>query len=129
MLRPGTSSGPGVSSGDEVRMAKSTNDSKSEGTNGEAKARRAPGRRSMDRKATDVHGLVASVADLARTKATTQAESHAVSARTATIELDALEKLSPEEVRRRAYELYVYLSLIHISEPTRLGMISYAVFC
>ena len=22
-----------------------------------------------------------------------------------------------------------YLSLIHISEPTRLGMISYAVFC
>jgi Protein of unknown function (DUF2934) len=89
-------------------MAKSTNDSKSEGTNGEAKARRAPGRRSMDRKATDVHGLVASVADLARTKATTQAESHAVSARTATIELDALEKLSPEEVRRRAYELYVY---------------------
>ena len=89
-------------------MAKNTNDSKSEGTNGEAKARRAPGRRSMDRKATDVHGLVASVADLARTKATTQAESHAVSARTATIELDALEKLSPEEVRRRAYELYVY---------------------
>src|SRR5450756_2826609 len=25
--------------------------------------------------------------------------------------------------------LYVKLSLIHISEPTRLGMISYAVFC
>src|SRR5450756_2847889 len=24
---------------------------------------------------------------------------------------------------------FVYLSLIHISEPTRLGMISYAVFC
>ena len=24
---------------------------------------------------------------------------------------------------------YLYLSLIHISEPTRLGMISYAVFC
>ena len=23
----------------------------------------------------------------------------------------------------------MYLSLIHISEPTRLGMISYAVFC
>ena len=23
----------------------------------------------------------------------------------------------------------IYLSLIHISEPTRLGMISYAVFC
>ena len=26
-------------------------------------------------------------------------------------------------------DLYVQLSLIHISEPTRLGMISYAVFC
>src|SRR5450756_3083642 len=28
-----------------------------------------------------------------------------------------------------AYEAMVALSLIHISEPTRLGMISYAVFC
>src|SRR5450756_3195531 len=27
------------------------------------------------------------------------------------------------------HALYEYLSLIHISEPTRLGMISYAVFC
>src|SRR5659263_118640 len=27
------------------------------------------------------------------------------------------------------YRLVVELSLIHISEPTRLGMISYAVFC
>src|SRR5659263_750706 len=26
-------------------------------------------------------------------------------------------------------ECIVFLSLIHISEPTRLGMISYAVFC
>src|SRR5665648_1207431 len=25
--------------------------------------------------------------------------------------------------------IFEYLSLIHISEPTRLGMISYAVFC
>eukprot|EP00826_Nyctotherus_ovalis_P058879 TRINITY_DN8139_c0_g1_i7.p1 TRINITY_DN8139_c0_g1~~TRINITY_DN8139_c0_g1_i7.p1 ORF type:complete len:109 (-),score=17.48 TRINITY_DN8139_c0_g1_i7:12-338(-) len=25
--------------------------------------------------------------------------------------------------------IFLYLSLIHISEPTRLGMISYAVFC
>src|SRR5665648_1042248 len=25
--------------------------------------------------------------------------------------------------------LFLHLSLIHISEPTRLGMISYAVFC
>src|SRR5450759_5883931 len=28
-----------------------------------------------------------------------------------------------------ALALFFYLSLIHISEPTRLGMISYAVFC
>src|SRR5665648_1126947 len=27
------------------------------------------------------------------------------------------------------YAVDIYLSLIHISEPTRLGMISYAVFC
>src|SRR5450759_1097272 len=31
----------------------------------------------------------------------------------------------PEQLRALALEL----SLIHISEPTRLGMISYAVFC
>src|SRR5450759_3215729 len=30
---------------------------------------------------------------------------------------------------RRNRKLLVHLSLIHISEPTRLGMISYAVFC
>src|SRR5450756_1843408 len=29
----------------------------------------------------------------------------------------------------RLYEMIWKLSLIHISEPTRLGMISYAVFC
>src|SRR5450759_585359 len=28
-----------------------------------------------------------------------------------------------------SFSLYIRLSLIHISEPTRLGMISYAVFC
>src|SRR5450756_3012198 len=33
--------------------------------------------------------------------------------------------VAPEEL----FSNYVYLSLIHISEPTRLGMISYAVFC
>src|SRR5450759_5551529 len=30
---------------------------------------------------------------------------------------------------RLGYSGVLYLSLIHISEPTRLGMISYAVFC
>src|SRR5450759_919913 len=29
----------------------------------------------------------------------------------------------------RSYAVVCFLSLIHISEPTRLGMISYAVFC
>src|SRR5450756_2879555 len=39
------------------------------------------------------------------------------------------------EALRRTGDLFLYdlkdlgLSLIHISEPTRLGMISYAVFC
>src|SRR5665648_1237970 len=32
------------------------------------------------------------------------------------------------ELKESVFEHY-YLSLIHISEPTRLGMISYAVFC
>src|SRR5450756_2782255 len=32
-------------------------------------------------------------------------------------------------VRRRVMTTWQFLSLIHISEPTRLGMISYAVFC
>src|SRR5450756_491965 len=31
--------------------------------------------------------------------------------------------------RENLFGRLVYLSLIHISEPTRLGMISYAVFC
>src|SRR5450756_271769 len=31
--------------------------------------------------------------------------------------------------RRLSHHRVLYLSLIHISEPTRLGMISYAVFC
>src|SRR5450756_2705243 len=38
----------------------------------------------------------------------------------------ALDHIEKEE---RLNYLAYYLSLIHISEPTRLGMISYAVFC
>src|SRR5450759_5692488 len=40
-------------------------------------------------------------------------------------------KLSDFDLQYEAYFLNnnKYLSLIHISEPTRLGMISYAVFC
>src|SRR5450759_4998433 len=32
-------------------------------------------------------------------------------------------------LQEAGYKTGLYLSLIHISEPTRLGMISYAVFC
>src|SRR5450759_3682549 len=46
---------------------------------------------------------------------------------------DAVTVLNPETYINRDYNLSVQgginLSLIHISEPTRLGMISYAVFC
>ena len=34
-----------------------------------------------------------------------------------------------DEVRRAVAYSFSGLSLIHISEPTRLGMISYAVYC
>src|SRR5450756_2869669 len=38
--------------------------------------------------------------------------------------------ISPARLGRVGVKIIVYyLSLIHISEPTRLGMISYAVFC
>src|SRR5450756_1840097 len=36
---------------------------------------------------------------------------------------------SPSTLDRRTRGASLGLSLIHISEPTRLGMISYAVFC
>ena len=39
--------------------------------------------------------------------------------------IDDLDRLTGEEI----LEVLKLLSLIHISEPTRLGMISYAVFC
>ena len=35
---------------------------------------------------------------------------------------------NPDKIKIRALAAHT-LSLIHISEPTRLGMISYAVFC
>src|SRR5450759_5817551 len=37
--------------------------------------------------------------------------------------------LPDRDVRAPAPHKHLHLSLIHISEPTRLGMISYAVFC
>src|SRR5450756_2483564 len=39
------------------------------------------------------------------------------------------ERYAIAALRRQGLSLSAILSLIHISEPTRLGMISYAVFC
>ena len=41
----------------------------------------------------------------------------------------AFRKRTGRSVQRREKKWDSILSLIHISEPTRLGMISYAVFC
>src|SRR5450759_5561958 len=42
----------------------------------------------------------------------------------------AVQSVGCEDMGFKAPEdRFQYLSLIHISEPTRLGMISYAVFC
>src|SRR5450756_873010 len=51
-----------------------------------------------------------------------------------TADLTCIEKMIDlelgEEIAKKALgSTGEYLSLIHISEPTRLGMISYAVFC
>ena len=39
------------------------------------------------------------------------------------------DQFQDDKILRENYIDRIYLSLIHISEPTRLGMISYAVFC
>ena len=48
-------------------------------------------------------------------------------------ELADLQSVTPEDIQKAARTYFtrerLSLSLIHISEPTRLGMISYAVFC
>src|SRR5450759_1272492 len=40
-----------------------------------------------------------------------------------------VEEVLPVDSVEEYFEHFPVLSLIHISEPTRLGMISYAVFC
>src|SRR5450756_1954766 len=45
------------------------------------------------------------------------------------IKVDREERPDVDDVYMTAVQLTSGLSLIHISEPTRLGMISYAVFC
>jgi hypothetical protein len=78
-------------------MAKSSNGGKTKATNGETKARRTPARRRTDKSAADA--TVAMAADLARLE---QAADTAALARP----LEAVGP-SPEEVRRRAYDIYV----------------------
>src|SRR5450756_2413256 len=53
---------------------------------------------------------------------------HAIAKRSAA-NVDFLTGTNLNEVRFWLITVPLLLSLIHISEPTRLGMISYAVFC
>src|SRR5659263_489578 len=46
-----------------------------------------------------------------------------------TMDLDLFRRIIDQAPAAGVYEVALFLSLIHISEPTRLGMISYAVFC
>jgi hypothetical protein len=68
-------------------MAKSTKDDRTKATRGEVKTRRAPERRRTGKQAVETPVAVAS--ELAGSERTEAAD------------------LNPEEVRRRAYELYV----------------------
>src|SRR5450756_2736558 len=45
------------------------------------------------------------------------------------VDLETQKNLPRGRLRARSRRAILTLSLIHISEPTRLGMISYAVFC
>ncbi|GAB5830880.1 hypothetical protein JMUB7547_28020 [Staphylococcus aureus] len=45
------------------------------------------------------------------------------------MDINGLDKISTEVVVTARDSLVIGLSLIHISEPTRLALISYAVFC
>src|SRR5450756_2703578 len=42
---------------------------------------------------------------------------------------ETITSLTRTTINTQSGRSFIYLSLIHISEPTRLGMISYAVFC
>src|SRR5450756_2004243 len=47
----------------------------------------------------------------------------------AMVDAETAARLKQTDTQRIQRAMEIYLSLIHISEPTRLGMISYAVFC
>jgi hypothetical protein len=86
-------------------MAKNTTGGTTKGTGGVAKARRAPGRRRTDKKPADT--VVASAPDLARSKPAAQLHTAVATEATDRAVLDADFAPSPDEVQRRAYELYV----------------------
>src|SRR5450756_3041941 len=54
---------------------------------------------------------------------------HRVSLRIITLPIQSQGIITRDNVSVDVSAVAYYLSLIHISEPTRLGMISYAVFC
>src|SRR5450756_1550862 len=61
-------------------------------------------------------------------------EKHLAALHAAAAAIEGVDIYHTEEIYRRVQaiavpETTISLSLIHISEPTRLGMISYAVFC
>jgi hypothetical protein len=85
-------------------MAKSSNGSTTKGPTDETKARRAPARRTASRKPTDA---AASAPDLARTEPAAQRQQVAASGAKERASRNTPNAPSPEEVRRRAYELYV----------------------
>jgi hypothetical protein len=74
-------------------MAKSTNGGKTKATTAEPKARRAPARRRTDKKTAEAP--IAMASELATPGQATATISPEIAA------------LNPEEVRRRAYEIYV----------------------
>src|SRR5450756_2763232 len=45
------------------------------------------------------------------------------------LDADLAKSTTSERFKKEFPDRFIDLSLIHISEPTRLGMISYAVFC
>src|SRR5450756_3164319 len=56
-------------------------------------------------------------------------EEHHISIDLTKKQIEDSPSLNSDKPVSRQFEEDYYLSLIHISEPTRLGMISYAVFC
>jgi hypothetical protein len=86
-------------------MAKSSNGGPTKGPGDETKARRAPARRNASKKPTGEQ--VASAPDLVRSASAAQPQAVATAGATDRASRNSATAPSPEEVRRRAYELYM----------------------